>query len=83
MRAAIDEIVAAEARAETRARLEADALKVWGPVAKNKENAGPQKVFRLVEKSAAEVNAMASQVSQVTTSAEERVALNKLERMGL
>ena len=44
-----------------------------------KENAPPPKVFSLVGKSAAEVGAMASQVSQVTTSVEERVALNKLQ----
>ena len=64
----------------TRLRLEADAVKVWGGP-RDKENAPPPKVFNLVGKSAAEVNAMSSKVSQVTTSAEERVALNKLERM--
>ena len=53
---------------------------VWGSRAK--ENATPPKVFSLVGKSAAEVGAMASQVSQVTTSVEERVALNKLEQVG-
>ena len=42
-------------------------------------------MFRLVGKSAEEVRALglASQVSQISTSAEERVALNKLERMQL
>ena len=43
----------------------------------------PPKVFRLVGKTAAEVSAMASEVSQITTGAEERVALNKLVRAGL
>ena len=80
--AALDEIEAAEARDETRARLEADAVKVWGAAAQqNKENAvnvAQPKVFRLVGKSAAEVRALASEVSQITTGIEERVALNRL-----
>ena len=80
--AALDEIEAAEARDETRARLEADAVKVWGAAAQqNKENAvnvAQRKVFRLVGKSAAEVRALASEVSQITTGIEERVALNRL-----
>ena len=60
MCAALSEIEAAEARDATRARLEADARAVWG--SENKENAAPR-VFNLVGKSAAEVSAMASQVS--------------------
>ena len=82
--AAFDQIEAAEARDRTRARLEAHSRAVWGSASgsANKENSEPQ-VFRLVGKSAEEVRALASQVSQSSTSAEERVALNKLERMGL
>ena len=79
---ALAEIEAAEARDATRLRLEADAAKVWSSSANNKENAAPPpvspKVFRLVGKSAEEVRTMASQVSQITTGIEERVALNKL-----
>ena len=75
--AAIDELEAEMARDATRVRLLADAEKMWGSCAREKENA-PPKVFSLVGKSAAEVGAMASQVSQVTTSVEERAALNKL-----
>ena len=82
--AAIDEFEAALARDATRAKLLEDAAKVWGSCAgsSDKENSEP-KVFRLVGKSAEEVGALASQVSQISTSAEERVALNKLERMRL
>ena len=80
--AAIDELEAEMARDATRVRLLADAEKMWGSCAREKENA-PPKVFSLVGKSAAEVGAMASQVSQVTTSVEERAALNKLARAEL
>ena len=80
--AAIDELEAEMVRDATRVRLLADAEKMWGSCAREKENA-PPKVFSLVGKSAAEVGAMASQVSQVTTSVEERAALNKLARAEL
>ena len=82
--AASEELLDRLERRETRRWLESHARVVWGPRSANKENvnAAP-KVFSLVGKSAAEVGAMASQVSQITTSAEERIALNKLARAAL
>ena len=68
-------------RRETRLRLEAGARAVWGNEF-GKENA-PPKVFGLVGKTAEEVSVIASEVSQVTTGTEERVALNKMERIAL
>jgi hypothetical protein len=61
---------------ETRARLHGGAEVVWGSV-EDRVAATPPKVFKLTGMSAAEVQGLASEVSQECTGTEERVALNR------
>ena len=67
-----------ESPAETRARLHMGAKHVWGSAESSATVAAP-KVFKLTGMSVEEIRGRASEVSQMITGTEERVALNRAE----
>ena len=71
------ELVRAQWAEDRTSCVQQHAAEVWGPAWQMEDRPAP-KVFSLVGKSAEEVRGMSSQVSQVGTGTEERVALNRV-----